>query len=119
MADVEGLEAVPVVNVKDIDVATNFYVDQLGFEKVFQAGPYVGVRFGLAMIHLNGNRDRWNARPTSVRVTVKGIDDYFRELDALSLIKEDEPLQKTPFGHRQFSVLDPSGNRVTFVQFDT
>lgn len=119
MADVEGLEAVPVVNVRDIDMATNFYVDQLGFEKVFAAGPYVGVRFGLAVIHLNGGHDRWNARPTSVRVTIRGIEAYHRELDALSLVMDDERLQQTSVGHRQFSVLDPSENRITFVQFET
>jgi len=116
---VEGLAAVPVVNVRDLDEALTYYVGMLGFERQFQMAGYAGVQLGAAMLHLNGGTDAWNAKPTSVRVTISGIDDYFASLDAQSLIKEDERLQKTPFGHRQFSVLDPSGNRVTFVQFDT
>lgn len=119
MADVEGLEAVPVINVQDIDLATSFYVDQLGFEQVFHIGAYAGVRFGLAEIHLNAGNDRWNAHPTSVRITIKGIDAYYREIDELSLVMPDERLETTPFGHRQFSVLDPFDNRVTFVQFES
>lgn len=119
MTQVEGLAAVPVVNVADIQEALDFYVGSLGFEQAFQVGPYAGVQLGAAMIHLNGGSDSWNARPTSVRVTVDGIDDYHEAMDGLGLVKADEPLQDTPFGHRQFSVLDPTQNRITFVQFDT
>ena len=107
------------LNVADIETAADFYVGKLGFAKEFQFGPYAGVQLGDVMIHLNGGSDQWNACPTSVRITVTGIDGYYEKMDALSLVKPDERLENTPFGHRQFSVLDTSENRITFVQFDS
>lgn len=115
----KGIAAVPVVNVDAIETALEFYVGTLGFAKAFQVGSYAGVEWGDAMIHVNGGSDTFNAKPTSVRVTIDGIDEYYAKLNALSLVKKDEHLGETGFGHRQFSVLDPSGNRVTFVQFGT
>jgi uncharacterized glyoxalase superfamily protein PhnB len=116
MSQFEAIAAVPVVNVDDIGKALAFYVEQLGFTKVFEFGPYAGVQMGAAMVHLNGGSDQWNSRPTSVRVTVQGVDEYYRELNERSLVKPDEHLQDTDFGQRQFSVLDPSENRITFAQ---
>ncbi len=74
---------------------------------------------GDVMIHLNGGSDQWSSRPTSVRITVNGIDALYKKMNELSLVKPDERLQDTPLGHRQFSLLDPSDNRITFVQFDS
>lgn len=119
MAELQGVAAVPVVNVRNFDRAVEFYVETLGFKKEFQVGPYAGVQLGAAMIHLNGGSDEWSACPTSVRVTVQGIDDLYVRLNKLALVKADEHLRDTTFGHRQFSVLDPSHNRVTFVQFQS
>jgi len=119
MSEPEGIAAVPVVNVLDFEEAVDFYVETLGFKNEFQVGSYGGVQLGAAMVHLNGGSDEWNSCPTSVRVTVEGIEQLYERLNEQSLVKEDEHLQDTPFGHRQFSVLDPSRNRITFVQFGT
>jgi len=115
MSEFKALNSVPVVNVADFSTTLAFYTEKLGFTISFELGPYAGMQLGEAWLHLNGGDDEWSARPTSVRFNVEGIDDYYAGIDP-SIVKDDEQLQDMPFGVRQFSVVDPSGNRVTFAQ---
>lgn len=115
MSKFKALNSIPVVNVDDLQAAISFYTEKLGFTVAFELGPYAGLQLGDAMVHLNGGDDEWSARPTSARFTVEFVDNYYDQLDQ-SIVKLDEQLRDMPFGVRQFSVIDPSGNRITFAQ---
>jgi catechol 2,3-dioxygenase-like lactoylglutathione lyase family enzyme len=114
--DVRFTAVVPVVPVTDVREAVDFYRDKLGFEQAFEAGPdYVGVtRLGVEL-HLDGVVNA-AAGDVSVRITTDGIDALYAELEPGGVVHPDEPLETKPWGLRQFSVLDPSGNRLTFAQ---
>ncbi len=116
MGDFETTDSVPVLNVKNYRRAIDFYTNVLGFEHAFELGNYSELALGKAMIHVNGEIDQWSAFPTSARINLRGVDAYHKKVSALCEVKHDEPLQDMPFGVRQFSVLDPDGNRITFCQ---
>ena len=112
----ETIDSVPVLSVTDFPRAIDFYTNILGFEQIFEIGNYSGLALGQATIHVNGELDEWSALPTSARINVRGLDTYHKKVSSLANIKSDEPLQDMPFGVRQFSILDPDGNRITFCQ---
>ncbi len=42
--------------------------------------------------------------------------DVYKDFDKKGVVMPDERLETTPFGMRQFSVLDLDGNRITFAE---
>lgn len=110
--DLKGVVA--VLPVKDLVAASAFYQDKLGFTQVFDMGGYVGIVRGPLELHLDGSG--WGGGLVSVRINLTGIDDIHAEIAPKGVVMKDEPLETKPWGMRQFSVLDPAGNRVTFAQ---
>ncbi len=49
------------------------------------------------------------------RIETNGIDELYAELEPKGVVDPAEPIHDMPWGSRQFSILDCSGNRVTFV----
>ena len=107
--------AIPVLPVEDVPKSLDFYRERLGFEVAFEWGPYAGVRRGPVEIHLSGESSE-PAAPVSARIDVEGVDALYEEMKVQNVIHPEEPLETKPWGMRQFSVLDPSGNRITFAQ---
>jgi catechol 2,3-dioxygenase-like lactoylglutathione lyase family enzyme len=115
----------PQVFVSDLEAASEFYVDKLGFNVVFSYGepPFY------AQIARNGGR--LNLRKVSGPVFDSGFRS--RETDALSatLILDDakplflefqkagvafhQTLRTEPWGARTFIVQDPDGNLIAFA----
>lgn len=119
MASLELIDTVPVLNVSDVPASLAFYRDKLGFTTEFDMSgmfPYAGVRRGSMALHLDGGSHEFSARPTQCRFHIRGVDALFSELDAQGVVKPDERLATLPHGHRQFSVLDGDGNRITFAE---
>jgi catechol 2,3-dioxygenase-like lactoylglutathione lyase family enzyme len=114
MADCELLSAIPVLPARDLDGALAFYKERLGFQVAFQYGPYAGVVRGPIEIHLDGQPGV--TAEVSCRIQVRGIDALHDEIKPQGVVDPKEPLQTMPFGMRQFSVRDLSGNRITFAQ---
>ena len=112
MSDSELSSAIPVLPVGDLQQSLGFYAKRLGFDTAFEYGPYAGVRRGPIEIHLSAEE----APAVSCRVAVRGVDVLYEEMQKQDVIHPDEPLQTQPWGMRQFSVLDPSGNRITFAE---
>lgn len=113
MSDVSFVRAVPVLPVHDFAAAAAFFRDKLGFTVAFHMGRYGGVEREGIMVHLDAFAPV--AAPISARIDVKGIDALYAATDP-AIVKPDEQLADLPHGLRQFSVLDPTGNRVTFAQ---
>jgi catechol 2,3-dioxygenase-like lactoylglutathione lyase family enzyme len=113
---VELIAAVPVLNVADLPRSLAFYRDQLGFAQEFVFGAYAGVARGGMVLHLDAGDHAFSARPTCCRFHLRGVDELYAEVEPRGAVKPDERLETRPHGMRQFSVLDPDGNRVTFAE---
>ena len=113
---VELIDAVSVLSVTDIARSLAFYRDRLGFAAEFEMGVYAGVRRGDMALHLDAGAHDFSARPTCCRFHIRGVDDLYAELEPRGVVKPDERLATMPHGMRQFSVLDPDGNRITFAE---
>lgn len=60
--------------------------------------------------------ERHIAENTSCRIRVTDIDALHRELAPRQVIHPNAPLQAKPWGTREFGVLDPDGNLLTFAE---
>jgi hypothetical protein len=74
------------------------------------------VLFGGVEVHLDGSAANDAVGKVTTRIHVTGVEALFAALEAQDVIDPDEPIHSTPWGYRQFSALDGSGNRITFVQ---
>jgi catechol 2,3-dioxygenase-like lactoylglutathione lyase family enzyme len=115
MTKPELVRALPVLPVSDVKAAGVFYRDRLGFDVAFDMGNYCGVQRGAIEIHLDGSPSR-PAAGISARIDVRGVDALYQEIEPHGVVKADEKLETKPWGLRQFSVLDPDGNRITFAE---
>ena len=105
--------ALPAPPARDVAQAIALYRDSLGFAVAFETGDYAGVARGPVELHLDGSQG--GAGPVSARIDVVGIDALHGQVPA-GAMKPDEPLETKPWGLRQFSVVDPHGNRITFAE---
>ncbi|MCB0704156.1 MAG: hypothetical protein KDC34_02560 [Saprospiraceae bacterium] len=112
----------PVLPAQDVRHSLEFYVDDLGFELAFLDNPqnptYAGIRRGMVEIHLQlmPTEDLSPVQPPIVRVYVKEVDKLFDEYVDLDIFPDDPGQLDTEMGTREFSLLDPDGNMLTFYQ---
>jgi catechol 2,3-dioxygenase-like lactoylglutathione lyase family enzyme len=105
---------VPVLPVADVEKASAFYREQLGFAVMFQEGDYIGVNRDDVWLHLDGVVNAAAGQVTA-RSELSGVDELYGEYEPRGVVDPNEPLNDLPWA-RQFSVVDVDGNRVTFVQ---
>ena len=115
--------AAPVFPVGDVNVAVRWYVEKLGFTPVHVNADLSGeanyaiVRLGDVEIHLlqNGFDGEPVRSPAEAMFTIRGsvgdLDDLCKRCVELGLgfLRE---LADQPWGARDFTVLDPDGNRI-------
>ena len=114
MAEIQLSRALPALPVREIEAATAFYRDVLGFDLAFHMGGYAGVSRGSVELHLDASTGATS--PVSARIDTVGIDALFAQVEPSGAVKPDERLETKPWGLRPFSVLDPSGNHITFAE---
>jgi len=109
----------PILRIFDEVLARRFYLAYLGFEQVFEhrfephLPLYMGIRQGACSIHLSGHHG--DACPgTSMRIAVDDVQAYQRTL-VLRGHFHTAQVQTMPWGTRDFTVIDPFGNRLTFT----
>ncbi len=98
---------------------THYYIDQLGFSTVGgDYEDYLMIRKDHVEIHffLFGELDpKENYGQVYIRTDAIG-DFYQLLLDKKVSIHPNAPLQDKPWGQREFSLLDPDNNLLTFGQ---
>ena len=116
-------QAAPVFPVSNVNAAVRWYVDKLGFAPVHinaeESGEanYAIVRLGDVEIHLlqNGFEDEPVRSPAEAMFTIRGstdaVDDLCKRCVESGLVFLRE-LADQPWGARDFTVLDPDGNRI-------
>ncbi len=111
------MSASPVLASLDIERTVSFYCSRLGFTRVYaESGVWGIVSRDAVQIHFWPCSNRGIAENTSCRVYVAGIDDLFNELQSEGVIHPNAPLETKPWGSREFGILDPDGNLVTFAE---
>ena len=113
--DVRFLSTVPILASLDIARSVDFFCTKLGFTKLFlEQGVYGVVGRGAVSIHFWACKDKRIAEHTGCRVRVEGIDRLYEDCLALGIVHPNEPMEAKPWGSREFAILDPDGNCVTF-----
>ncbi len=110
------LQAIPVLPTADIDGTLRFYTGKLGFVEEFRAETYAGVMRDGVDIHFRLCPERNIAENTSSRIQVRGIDELYDEYRAEGVIHRNGSLATKPWGLREFSIVDESGNTITFAE---
>lgn len=114
---VRFIAATPVLASLDIGRTIAFYVERLGAVAVHaEQGVYGIVALGDIHLHFWACADRRIAEATGCRVAVEGIDTLYARCTAVQIVHPNAPLHDTPWGTREFAVLDCDGNLITFHQ---
>ena len=105
---------VPVFQVRNLNAAVRFYTKVLGFTESFRYGTYVGLRMGSCEIHVcPPDADDSRVGGGNAYLICDDVDAYFRKIKAAGARVTREPGDRV-YGMRDFVVLDPDGNRLTF-----
>lgn len=112
----EGLTA--IFQVRDFQEALAFYTDVLGFEQDWVWGEppnYASVCRDRVAINFGAPKPDQVITPSSVYISVTDIDAYHDAIKARGAVV-DVPIGDRPYGMRDFTVVDPSGNRLSYGQ---
>jgi catechol 2,3-dioxygenase-like lactoylglutathione lyase family enzyme len=113
------ISAAPVLASLDIERTVAFYCSRLGFARVYvDPGVWGIVSRDSVQIHFWPCSNKSIAENTSCRVYVNGIDALFAELSPQGVVHPKASLAQKPWGSREFGVLDPDGNLITFAERD-
>lgn len=104
----------PEMPLDDVAAGVAYYRDVLGFSINYQ-DPNIGVMDRNAVRVLLIARTKKHIGIGSCYVYVKDADALHTELTSKAAIVQGEPVSR-PWGLREFEVLDPEGNRITFGQ---
>lgn len=111
--------AIPVLPVLDLERGASFFEQSLGFERVFLLpGNADGVERDQVTLHLWLTDDPALPKVSSCRIEVGSEDDLatvLAQAESAGIVHPNGQLADKPWGAREFTVLDPFGNAVTFV----
>jgi hypothetical protein len=109
------VDATPVLASLDIRRSVDFFVSKLGFAEVYAVQRQYGiVRNGPVGIHFWACSDPSIPKATSCRVHVRGIEQLHEHCRSLEIVHPNAPLAAKPWGSKEFAILDPDSNLVTF-----
>lgn len=112
---VQYVDATPVLASLDIQRSVDFFVSKLGFTQIYASQNEYGiVRNGPVGIHFWACADAEIPKATGCRVQVRAIAQLYEHCTALGIVHPNGALAATPWGNREFAILDPDSNLVTF-----
>lgn len=112
----------PVLGAHDVPATVAWYVDKLGFSRLFDDGGtpvrYAGVQRDGVEIHIQWHGVESFAGPDgdcpAYRFVVDDPDALFAEYSAKGVA--GAPVRDTPWGTREFGVYDPNGMALSFYR---
>jgi catechol 2,3-dioxygenase-like lactoylglutathione lyase family enzyme len=131
---VKFIAPTPAMPTQDVPVAIDFYKDVLGFESVHVESGFALLRRDRTTISLWGATDEgWRdgldldkpvcsgaesfiAGTASCSVEVEGVDELYAEFAERGIVHPNGHIGDQPWGTREFGIVDPDGNLVTFWQ---
>jgi len=110
----------PVLPVRNVSAAIQYYVKKLGFTQIFQDSAddpkYAGIRRGKVELHL-----QWHDESSfdvveklSLRFVIEDIDSLFEEYQKQNVFHQNTSLRETAWGTKEFAFYDPDKNGLTF-----
>ncbi|GGI54384.1 glyoxalase superfamily protein [Oxalicibacterium solurbis] len=114
----------PILRIFDVDKATEFYVDFLGFgidwtHRFGENFPlYLQVSREECVLHLTEHHGDCSPG-TALRIETMKLDSFHAELTAKNYRYMKPGIEDQPWGSREMTVHDPFGNRLVFVAADT
>ncbi|RVU01740.1 VOC family protein [Mucilaginibacter limnophilus] len=109
-------KAIPILAYLNAEETIKYYTEKLGFTCINTYPAYLIFGRDTIVIHLWLCDDPEIPKATGCYVLVTDIDDLYKEYQQQDIIHPNAPLKDTPWGMRQFSVLDNSGNIFNFGQ---
>jgi catechol 2,3-dioxygenase-like lactoylglutathione lyase family enzyme len=110
----KSIRVIPVFHTRDVDAAVRFYTQVLGFVESFRYGTYAGLKMGSCEIHITLPGDYQHAVGAgNAYVICDHVDNYFASIKAAGANPKGEPADRA-YGMRDFVVLDPDGNQLSF-----
>ncbi len=112
---------VPVLRMFDVAKAREFYIDWLGFKIDWEhrfddnAPLYMQVSLGDLIFHLSEHHGDGSPGAT-VRVNVRGLEAWNRELLAKRYKYMRPGIEEQPWKWKEMGVIDPCGNRILFCE---
>lgn len=127
------LHAIPALPASDMERSAAFYRDRLGFTVAYRGEGFTKLLRDAVELHLwlandEGWRSRDAARPVvsgaesfiagthSCRIAMEGVDEFYRAVQPFGIIHPNGHLEDMAWGTRDFGVLDPDGNLITFFE---
>ena len=108
----------PKLPMRDKEVTREFYVNRLGFREYGDYDGYLMVRKDKIEIHFFEFKEL-NPKDNYGQVYIRtdNIEGFYQMLlDNKTNIHPNGPLETKPWGQKEFSVLDPDTNLLTFGQ---
>jgi uncharacterized glyoxalase superfamily protein PhnB len=114
-------QTIPVLRIFSIEKAREFYVDFLGFtwdwEHRFGDNFPLYAQVSRADILFHLSEHHGDATPgAAVLISMKGIDDYHRELAAKDYRYYKPGIEEMPWNARVMQIVDPFGNKLRFSE---
>ena len=109
----------PILRIFDEAKAREFYVDFLGFtvdwEHRFEAGMplYMQVSKDNCILHLSEHFGD-GSPGVHIRIEISDVDEFQQSLIAKRYKHARPGVEDMPWGSREMTIADPSGNRLTF-----
>ncbi len=111
-------DIIPKLPMRDKNVTRAFYIDMLGFKEIGDYEAYLMVRKDKIEIHFFEFKEL-NPKENygQVYIRTNGIDNFYQTLlnDKIK-IHPNGKLESKPWGQKEFSLLDPDTNLLTFGQ---
>ena len=114
----------PVLPVRDIETAVQYYVERLGFHLAFRdrsaASTYVGLRRDSVELHLQWHDEAdfkdVEAGTLMLRFFITDPETLFDEYRTKGVFHNQTQLRDTPWGTREFAFFDLNGHGLTFYR---
>lgn len=111
----EFLSAAPVLLTRDLSRTADFYTQHLGFSIVSLYPNYLILRRGAVALHFTHAADLDpKTNPCTTYVYVTGVRKFYAQCQSEGVLRQNAWLGDKDYGMRDFSLVDPDGNLLTF-----
>jgi len=115
-ADAVLTSIIPRLPSLDIPRSVAFYEKTLRFVRARQDDDFAILRRDTVEIHLWKCADRHIAESSGCRINVEGIEILHRLCEPHGIVHPNGRLETKPWGFKEFAILDPDGNLITFAE---
>lgn len=104
----------PELPAADLRASAAYYVERLGFSLAVEMQGYAIVERDGVAIHLFDDAGRKHT-PAGVHLFTADLDELFAEFEVRGA-KIAQPIERKPWGNREFRVKDDFGNELKFTE---